>query len=302
MRTDPDAASPAIPNRTSVDRRDGVTIHDGIVNALSIDVEDYFQVAAFNPYITRDEWDTRDCRVELNVDRILEMLSQSDGKATFFTLGWVAERYPAMVRRIVDGGHELASHGHGHHRASEQSPEAFFADISHAKSILEDCSGVSVRGYRAPNFSIGAGNPWALECIQRAGYSYSSSIYPVRHDHYGWASAPRFPFNPSPGLMEIPISTVRLMNRNWPAGGGGYFRLLPYSVSRWALRRINRVDHEPAIFYFHPWEIDPNQPRIAKAGYKARFRHYVNLDRTERRLRQLLRDFRWSRMDSVFLA
>ena len=301
MRTDGDAVSPAIPDRTSVAGCDGATVSGGIVNALSIDVEDYFQVAAFNPYIARDEWDTRDCRVERNVDRILDMLSQSDAKATFFTLGWVAERYPAMVRRIVEGGHELASHGHAHHRASEQSPEAFFADISRAKSILEDCSGVSVRGYRAPSFSIGAGNPWALDCIQRAGYSYSSSIYPIRHDHYGWASAPRFPFNPSPGLVEIPISTVRLMNRNWPAGGGGYFRLLPYSVSRWALRRINRDDHEPVIFYFHPWEIDPKQPRIANAGFKARFRHYVNLDRTERRLRQLLRDFRWSRVDSVFL-
>lgn len=301
MRRDGDVASPPIPDIASEPVRDGATVNDGIVNALSIDVEDYFQVAAFSRYISRDEWDTRDCRVERNVDRILEMLSQSDAKATFFTLGWVAQRYPAMVRRIVERGHELASHGHAHHRASEQSPEEFFADISRAKSILEDYSGVSVRGYRAPSFSIGAGNTWAFECIQRAGYSYSSSIYPIRHDHYGWTSAPRFAFNPSPGLVEIPISTVRLMNRNWPAGGGGYFRLLPYGVSRWALRRINRADHEPAIFYFHPWEIDPNQPRVTNADLKARFRHYVNLDRTERRLRQLLRDFRWSRVDSVYL-
>lgn len=273
----------------------------GIVNALSIDVEDYFQVAAFDSHVARDEWDTRECRVERNIDRILEMLAQHDTKATFFTLGWVAERYPGMVGRIVAGGHELASHGHSHRRASVQSPDDFFSDISRAKSILEDCGGVPVRGYRAPSFSIGAGNPWALECIQRAGYDYSSSIYPIRHDHYGWTAAPRFPFNPVPGLVEIPISTVRLMNRNWPAGGGGYFRLLPYGVSRWALRRINRADQRPVIFYFHPWEIDPGQPRVSSASLKARFRHYVNLDQTERRLHRLLNDFQWSRVDTIFL-
>lgn len=272
-----------------------------LVNALSIDVEDYFQVAAFAPYIARGEWDSRQCRVERNVDRILELLFQFDAKATFFTLSWIAERYPAMVRRIVAAGHELASHGHAHHRASEQSPDEFYRDISTAKKILEESSGVSVQGYRAPSFSIGASNLWALECIERAGYTYSSSVYPIRHDHYGWTDAPRFSFRPSPGLLEIPISTVRLLNRNWPAGGGGYFRLLPYGLSRWALRRVNLADREPVIFYFHPWEIDPNQPRIANAGFKARFRHYLNLGRTEGRLGQLLRDFRWSRVDSVFL-
>ncbi|MBK7665059.1 MAG: DUF3473 domain-containing protein [Sterolibacteriaceae bacterium] len=272
-----------------------------LVNALSIDVEDYFQVAAFAPYIARGEWDSLQCRVERNVDRILELLSQCDAKATFFTLSWVAERYPAMVRRIVDAGHELASHGHSHLRASEQSPNEFFEDISTAKKILEQSSGVSVQGYRAPSFSIGASNLWALECIERAGYLYSSSIYPIQHDHYGWAAAPRFAFRPVPGLLEIPITTVHLLNRNWPAGGGGYFRLLPYDLSRWALRRVNLADRQPVIFYFHPWEIDPNQPRISNAGYKARFRHYLNLNRMEGRLGQLLRDFRWSRVDSVFL-
>lgn len=273
----------------------------GIVNAMSIDVEDYFQVAAFDEHIVRAEWGSFECRVECNVDRILAMLGQHDAKATFFTLAWIAERYPSMVRRIVAAGHELASHGHSHRRASDQLPEEFLSDISCAKSILEDCGGVPVRGYRAPSFSIGAKNSWALECIQRAGYAYSSSVYPIRHDHYGWAAAPRFPFRPSPGLVEIPISTLRLMNRNWPAGGGGYFRLLPYGVSRWALRKINREECRPAIFYFHPWEIDPGQPRVDNVGFKSRFRHYVNLARTENRLRRLLCDFKWSRVDAVFL-
>ncbi len=272
-----------------------------LVNALSIDVEDYFQVAALAPYIARGEWETRQCRVEQNVERILELLDTFDSRATFFTLGWVAERYPGMVRRIVEGGHELASHGYAHQRASEQSPEAFLADIRLAKVILEDTSGVEVKGYRAPSFSIGEGNPWALECIEQAGYRYSSSIYPIVHDHYGMPDAPRFTFRPSRGLLEVPIATVRMFNRNWPAGGGGYFRLLPYRLSRWALRRINQVDCRPAMFYFHPWEIDPEQPRVPDLDFKTRFRHYLNLNRTERRLRQLLLDFNWGRADRVFL-
>lgn len=272
-----------------------------IINALSIDVEDYFQVAAFAPYIPRVEWETRQCRVEQNVDRILALLDESDVNATFFTLSWIAERYPSLVRRIVDCGHELASHGHAHQRASEQSPQDFFEDIKYAKDALEQTSGVLVRGYRAPSFSIGESNTWAFESIEKAGYLYCSSVYPVRHDHYGWAAAPRFPFRPSPRLLEIPISTVRLLNRNWPAGGGGYFRLLPYRMSRWAIRQVNLVDKRPAIFYFHPWEIDPHQPRLSRLAHKARFRHYVNLGRTEGRLRRLLSDFNWGRVDSVFL-
>lgn len=272
-----------------------------ISNALSIDVEDYFQVAALAPYIDRNDWDRAQCRVERNVDRILGLLDEHRAQATFFTLGWVAERYPQLVRRIVAQGHELASHGYGHQRATEQSPESFFLDISRAKALLEEISGVQVRGYRAPSFSIGEANIWALEQIERAGYVYSSSIYPINHDHYGMVSAPRFTFRSASNLLEIPISTVHMLKRNWPAGGGGYFRFFPYALSRWALRRVNDVDRRPAIFYFHPWEIDPEQPRVPGVAFKARFRHYVNLDRTEQRLRRLLSDFEWGRVDKIFI-
>ena len=272
-----------------------------ILNALSIDVEDYFQVSALAPYIGRDEWDQRPCRVEANVERILALLDEFDARATFFTLGWVAERYPQLVRRVVSSGHELASHGYGHQRATDQSAETFFADIRLAKVLLEDIAGVAVRGYRAPSFSIGEKNPWALECIERAGYAYSSSIYPISHDHYGMPAAPRFPFRSQANLLEVPVATVRMLNRNWPAGGGGYFRLMPYRLSRWTLRRINHVDRQPAMFYFHPWEIDPGQPRVHGVNIKTRFRHYVNLHRMESRLRRLLLDFHWGRADRIFL-
>ena len=272
-----------------------------ILNALTIDVEDYFQVSAFAPYIPRTEWDDRDCRVERNVDRILRMLDDHATRATFFMLGWIAERYPQLARRIVDSGHELASHGYAHRRASEQREEAFYADIQLAKVILEDLTGVEVRGYRAPSFSIGAENPWAFDCIARAGYRYSSSVYPVKHDHYGMPDAPRFSHPIREGLLEVPITTMRLFDRNWPAGGGGFFRLMPYVMSRWLLRRVNRVDGESAIFYFHPWELDAQQPRIPGIDAKTHFRHYLNLARTEGRLRQLLSDFAWGRVDEVFL-
>lgn len=274
---------------------------DDVFNALTVDVEDYFQVSAFAPYIDRSEWPMRECRVERNVDRILRLLADRSTHATFFTLGWIAERYPQVVRRIVDNGHELASHGYGHLRASDQSEEAFYADVHLAKVLLEDLSGQAVRGYRAPSFSIGERNLWAFECLERAGYRYSSSIYPIRHDHYGMPDAPRFAHAVG-GLTEIPVTTVRSFRRNWPASGGGYFRLLPYEVSRWLLRRVNREDGQPAIFYFHPWEIDPEQPRIPGINAKTRFRHYVNIHRMEGRLGRLLADFRWDRMDRVFLG
>jgi len=270
-------------------------------NAMTIDVEDYFQVSALTPFIARSEWNDRDCRVEPNVERILAMLEEYGARATFFTLGWIAERYPQLVRRIVAEGHELASHGFAHKRASEQSPEAFFSDIQLAKIVLEDIADVEVRGYRAPSFSIGPANDWAFECIERAGYRYSSSIYPVRHDHYGTPDAPRFTHDVRAGLLEMPVTTMRLFGRNWPAGGGGYFRLMPYAMSRWLLRRVNRVDQQPAIFYFHPWEIDAAQPRVPGIDVKTRFRHYLNLDRMEQRLRQLLFDFEWRRLDEVLL-
>lgn len=273
-----------------------------ITNALTIDVEDYFQVSAFAPYIPRDQWEARDCRVERNVERILHMLDGRQTKATFFTLGWIAERYPQVVRRIVDGGHELASHGYGHQRASDLDKAAFLADVVAAKQLLEDISGQEIKGYRAPSFSIGEGNLWAFDCLERAGYRYSSSIYPIRHDHYGMPDAPRFAHRVRTGLLEVPVTTARIFRRNWPASGGGYFRLMPYALSRWLLRRVNEIDRQPAIFYFHPWEIDAGQPRIAGINARTRFRHYLNLQRMEGRLQQLLADFSWGRMDEVFLA
>jgi polysaccharide deacetylase family protein (PEP-CTERM system associated) len=270
-------------------------------NALTIDVEDYFQVSAFAPYIKRDSWDTAECRVERNVDRILAMLATQDVKATFFTLGWIAERYPQLVRRIVEGGHELASHGYGHERASDLSREAFGQDVTRAKSLLEDLGGKPVLGYRAPSFSIGVRNLWAFDVLSRAGYRYSSSVYPIKHDHYGMPDSPRFAYRVGSGLLEIPVTTVRMMNRNLPSSGGGYFRLLPYAASRWLLNRVNQQEREPAIFYFHPWEIDAGQPRVPGIDLKTRFRHYVNIPRMETRLQSLLADFQWGRMDDIFL-
>lgn len=273
-----------------------------ITNALTIDVEDYFQVSAFAPYIERSEWDLRECRVERNVERILALLQESNTQATFFTLGWIAERYPALVRRIVDGGHELASHGYGHERVSDLSEAAFFDDIHRAKVLLEDIAGVRVQGYRAPSFSIGSGNLWALDTLQRAGYRYSSSIYPIRHDHYGMPDAPRFAHQVRDGLIEVPPTTLRMFHRNLPSSGGGYFRLLPYALSRWMLRQVHRQDGSPAVFYFHPWEMDVGQPRVQGIGFKTRFRHYVNIGRMENRLGNLLQDFHWGRMDHIFLS
>jgi polysaccharide deacetylase family protein (PEP-CTERM system associated) len=272
-----------------------------ITNALTIDVEDYFQVSAFATHIARSEWSTRECRVERNVNAILEMLSSRDIKATFFTLGWIAERYPQLVRQIVKEGHELASHGYGHERATDQTEAAFFADIHLAKIVLEDLVDSEVKGYRAPSFSISTGNLWAFDSLVRAGYRYSSSVYPIRHDHYGMPESPRFAHEVRPSLIEIPITTMRVLNRNLPSSGGGYFRLLPYALSRWMLGRVNERDREAGIFYFHPWEIDIGQPRIPGISRKTRFRHYVNIGRMQGRLNRLLGDFKWGRMDHIFL-
>ena len=274
-----------------------------IRNAMTIDVEDYFHVSAFASHIAREDWDRIPCRIERNVDAILAMLDEHKAHATYFMLGWVAERYPGLVRRIVEQGHELASHGYAHQRATEQSRQVFLEDVTRSKALLEGIGGVLVQGYRAPSFSIGESNLWALECLREAGYRYSSSVYPIRHDHYGMPGAPRFAFYPEGGrgLLELPVTTVRLFNSNLPAGGGGYFRMLPYGVSRWCLKRVNTVDRQPCVFYFHPWEIDPGQPRQSGISLKTRFRHYVNLSSMERRLRSLLRDFQWDRMDRLFL-
>ena len=272
-----------------------------ISNYLTIDVEDYFQVSAFAPYIQRADWDARECRVERNVGRILDMLAAQKTQATFFTLGWIAQRYPHLVRRIADEGHEVASHGFGHERVSDLTPEAFGHDIRTAKDLLEDIAGVEVTGYRAPSFSIGQANLWALDVLEQEGYRYSSSIYPIQHDHYGMPDAPRFAHRIRPDLIEVPPTTLRMFNRNLPSSGGGYFRLFPYALSRWMLRQVNQNDQQPAIFYFHPWEIDAAQPRVAGIDARTRFRHYVNIPRMEQRLQRLLQDFQWGRMDHIFL-
>jgi polysaccharide deacetylase family protein (PEP-CTERM system associated) len=280
--------------------RSGVT--GAPVNAMSVDVEDYFQVQAFADSIDRKDWDALPCRVERNVDRLLQVFGDAGVKATFFTLGWVAERYPALIQRIVAGGHELASHGWDHTRADSQQPSAFRADIVRTKKLLEDTGGVEVVGYRAATFSIGPKNYWAFAELGEAGYRYSSSLYPVKHDLYGDTSASRTPFHPD-GLpiLEAPMTTVQYFGRNFPCSGGGYFRLLPYWLSRMNMRRVNAHDRQPCIFYFHPWEIDPEQPRQENVSAKSRFRHYTNLGRMEGRLKRLLVDFAWDRMDRVFL-
>lgn len=271
-----------------------------IRNAFTIDVEDYFQVSALAPHFPRESWDRQPSRVERNVDLLLEMLERHAADATFFTLGWVAERHPQLVRRIAAAGHEVASHGYAHERASSLTPAVFRADLDRAKKLIEDIAGQPVAGYRAPSFSIGKANLWAHDCIAETGHRYSSSIYPVRHDHYGLPDAPRFPWRLDNGLVEIPVTTMRLLGRNWPAGGGGYFRLLPYAWSRWQIERVNREDRHPAMCYFHPWEIDPDQPRVQGATAKTRFRHYINLHHTAARLNRLLGDFSWGRADQVF--
>ena len=271
-----------------------------IVNAMSVDVEDYFQVQALAGAYDRAGWDGLPRRVAGNTGRVLDLFARHGVHATFFTLGWVAERHPELVRRIVAEGHELASHGHDHRRVDELSPEAFRQDIRRAKQVLEQAGGVAVRGYRAPTFSIGRSSLWAFDVLAEEGYAYSSSVYPVRRDFYGFPEAPRFAFRPRPGIEEYPMTTVQLGGRNLPGGGGGFFRLLPYAVSRRLVARVNAADDRPAIFYFHPWEVDPGQPRAPGVPLKSRVRHYLNLGRTEARLGRLLADFAWDRMDLVY--
>lgn len=275
-----------------------------LVNAMTVDVEDYFQVSAFQRYIARASWDQLPRRVEKNTDRILELFAERKLRATFFVLGWIAERHPQLVHRIVNAGHELACHGYSHVRITEQTPEEFRQDVERAKKFLEDVSGSAVIGYRAPTYSIVAKTLWALDILDDVGFKYSSSIYPVKHDLYGMPDASRFAFLASTTgkLMEFPVTTVRFFGRNYPCGGGGYFRLFPYAISRWALARVNSVDHQACIFYFHPWEIDPGQPRQRGIDFKTGFRHYLNLSRMEGRLRRLVEDFRWDTMANVFFG
>jgi polysaccharide deacetylase family protein (PEP-CTERM system associated) len=286
-------------------RREGQLRRVGgrVLNAMTVDVEDYFQVEALSRAVPRKDWDAIPSRVEIGTDRLLDLFARAQVKATFFVLGWIAERHPAMIRRIVESGHELASHGVQHDRADRQTRAEFRADVRRSKKMLEDIGGVAVSGYRAATFSIGASNLWAHDVLAEEGFAYSSSIYPIAHDLYGMPDAPRAPFRAGgKGLLEVPLTTLRCFGRNWPSSGGGYFRLLPYAVSRWSLGRVNAREGRAAVFYLHPWEIDPNQPRVKGLSLKSGFRHYLNLARMERRLERLLGDFAWGAMDEVFLG
>lgn len=271
-----------------------------MLNGMSVDIEDWFQVGAFEHVIAKADWDGLEHRVERNTDAVLALFGEAEVKATFFTLGWVAARYPALMRRIVAAGHELASHGWDHDRVFTMTPDQFRADLDRARKTLEDAGGVAVRGYRAPSFSIDARTPWAHPILAEQGYAYSSSVAPVRHDHYGWPEAPRHAFRPVEGsdLIEIPVTLAELFGKPVPAGGG-FFRLFPGSVTAKAVKRANSAEQRPAMFYFHPWEIDPDQPRVAGAPLKSRLRHYSRLDAMAGKLRTLMRDHPWGRVDAV---
>ena len=272
-----------------------------IVNGMSVDVEEYFQVQALSERISRPQWSTFPHRVEASVTRILELFDQFETRATFFVLGWIAKRHPDLVREISKHGHEVASHGWEHKPADQQTRLEFREDILRSKKLLEDIAGVPVIGYRAASFSINSTNLWAFDELENCGYLYSSSIYPIRHDIYGMPDAPRFPFftGKSGTMIEWPGTTLDLAGMRLPCGGGGFFRIVPYRLFRWALRRVRAVDHQPCLFYFHPWEIDPMQPRIRGLSLKSRLRHYANLHKTEPRLRLLLEDFQWDRFDKL---
>lgn len=271
------------------------------INGLSVDVEDWFQVGAFEKVIDRASWDGLPDRVERNCDEILAMFGEAGVKATFFTLGWVAERHPLLMRRIAEQGHEIASHGWDHARVFTLGADRFAADLERSRKVIEDTSGSKVSGYRAPSFSIDARTPWAFAVLAEQGYVYSSSVAPIAHDHYGWREAPRFAFRPLAGsdLIEIPVTTAEFAGRRLAAGGGGFFRVLPYAFSRWAIRQVNQRDGRPAVFYFHPWEIDPDQPRVSHAPLKSQLRHYSRLTAMAGKLRRLVGEFEWGRMDEL---
>lgn len=284
---------------------DAPLINAPLINAMTIDVEEYFQVGAFESFIDRGTWNTQESRVVRAMDCFFDLMDEANVKATLFFLGCIAEQHPAIVRRAVADGHEIASHGFDHKRATTLTPDEFREDVVRTRKLLEDIGGRPVIGYRAPNFSIGPDNMWAFDVLGEAGYRYSSSIYPVKHDHYGMPDAPRFAHRAgerADGILEVPMTTVPLAGRNLPGAGGGYFRLLPYAYSRWAMARVNARDGEPGVFYCHPWEFDPDQPRQHQASARSKFRHYVNLSRMEGKVRRLLADFSWGRMDEIFLG
>ena len=273
---------------------------NNITNALTVDVEDYFQVSAFSKQYPIETWDSQELRVEANTYRLLELFDRHNVKATFFTLGWVADKCPNLIREIVQQGHELACHSHLHQKVSQQTPEIFRQDIKLAKDTLEQLSGIEVIGFRAPSFSIDKSCLWAFDIIDELGFDYSSSTYPISHDHYGSPDWPRFPYSVRESLLEIHVSTLKVCDKNWPISGGGYFRLAPYFISRWALNRYLSQEQLPGVFYLHPWEIDPHQPKTQGIQFKSKFRHYLNLSRLEGRLDRLLTDFQWSTMQDVY--
>jgi polysaccharide deacetylase family protein (PEP-CTERM system associated) len=282
----------------------GVEANRLIVNALSVDVEDYFQVSAFDRVVSRETWSAFDSRVAANTHRLLDLFDETGVKATFFTLGWVAAHHTELVREVAARGHEIASHGYHHQLVYMLTPAQFREDVRASKRILEDLSGQQVLGFRAPSFSIVNSSLWALDVLIEEGYVYDTSIFPIRHDRYGIPDAPRHIHRierPSGSILEMPPSTVRIGKVNLPVAGGGYFRLLPYAVTEWGIRRVNTVDRTPAMFYMHPWEVDPDQPRIA-AGAATRWRHYSGLRHTAGRLRRLVSDFTFAPVAAVLHA
>ncbi|MBU1310858.1 MAG: DUF3473 domain-containing protein [Gammaproteobacteria bacterium] len=269
-------------------------------NALTVDVEDYFHVAAFDTTVSKQQWPDLPQRVVRNTEILLQQFDVHQAKATFFILGWVAERFPQLVQQIHAAGHEVASHGYAHAKASVQSQPEFLQDIQRAKALLEDITGSPVTGYRAPSFSIGKSNEWAFATLQQAGYFYSSSTYPVVHDLYGTPDWPQQPYKRTEGIWECPMPVLNKAGKQWPIAGGGYFRLLPYWLSKKCIDSYLKQSDSPYMFYFHPWEIDPQQPRFASAPFKSKFRHYTNLDRMEAKLVRLLQDYQWRSIREVF--
>lgn len=273
-----------------------------VLNAMSVDVEDYFHVAALSEAISRDDWNSMNARVDMNTRRLLEVFERAETKATFFVLGWVAERHPELIKEIHGRGHEIACHGYSHKLVYEQSPKEFSEETRRSKEMLEDLTGMVVAGYRAASYSITPQSLWALDILSQAGFSYDSSIFPVRHDLYGMPGAQRFPHRlkteGGAEIIEFPPSTARLLGQNLPAAGGGYFRLYPYALSRWLMRRVNSGERQPTVFYLHPWEVDPDQPHVV-VGWRSRFRHYNNLEKCESRLGRLLKDFKFGTVREV---
>ncbi|NND00509.1 MAG: DUF3473 domain-containing protein [Gammaproteobacteria bacterium] len=268
---------------------------------MTVDVEDYFQVSAFEEQVGTESWNKWPLRVARNTDELLQLFADHNTKATFFMLGWVAEKEPGVVQRIVGEGHELASHGWSHRRVGSQNPDTFRDDVRRTRDFLQNAGGCPVIGYRAASYSVSLETLWALDVLADEGYLYSSSICPIKHDHYGIPGYPRFAFRLNQtGILEIPVTTIAIGKKNIPCGGGGWFRLAPYHFTQWALRKINQQEKQPAVFYLHPWEIDVDQPRVPGISFRSRFRHYLNLRHTKSRLALLLRDFDWNRMDKVF--